>query len=490
MKGPIFIALSALCLMTQLDVQQAQAQATVQRILDSGPTDKLINIVYLSEGYTNTQLSRFIVDASKTLNALLQTSPYSSYKSYFNAYAISVPSIDSGSDHPSRAVVRNTFFNSTYDVNGIARLISIDAAGRSKADSLLELLMPEYDIVIMIVNDNEYGGSGGSLSIASVNSSSAEIAIHEMGHSFARLGDEYSSAYPGYPDTEESNTTRETRRTAIKWSRWILESTPVPTPQTSQYGSMIGLFEGAHYHTTGWFRPKLNCKMNTLGVPFCEICSETIVRSVYGLVHPFATYSPEAPVVELTASQTAVFSTVPMAPDGGSMVLQWYIDGKPRAGAQKASLTVSAPDLANGSHTITITAADTTGLVRNDPARLLRDSISWTLQVSGPTRVQSDRGGRIPTDYALEQNYPNPFNSSTVFSYAIPGKAAVSLRVYNILGELAASLIDGELQEAGRYAAHWTAVAPSGVYYYRLAVVPASGGTANFISSRKMLLLR
>jgi hypothetical protein len=87
--------------------------------------------------------------------------------------------------------------------------------------TLLQNLMPEYDIVMMIVNDAEYGGAGGFPAITSINSSAPEIVIHELGHSFAGLGDEYDAPFPGYPDVEEPNTTRETRREFIKWRPWV-----------------------------------------------------------------------------------------------------------------------------------------------------------------------------------------------------------------------------------------------------------------------------
>ncbi len=258
----------------------AQAQASFQTLLTNGPAGRRINIVFLSEGYSTNQLARFSVDATRVLTNLLATLPLRAYSNHFNAFAISVPSNQSGSDHPSTGSYRDTYFNSTYDSSGIPQLITIDGVGRSRLNSLLGTYMPQYDIVALIVNDTAYGGSGGFPLMASVNNSSAEIAIHELGHSFAGLGDEYSSAYPGYPDIEEPNTTRQTNRALIKWTSWILPTTLVPTPAVSSNGTVVGLFEGAHYHTTGWFRPKLNCKMRSLGVAFCEVCSETLVKSV------------------------------------------------------------------------------------------------------------------------------------------------------------------------------------------------------------------
>lgn len=235
---------------------------TFLTLLTNGPTAKRINIVFLAEGYTNNQVTKFTNDAKVILNQLLNTIPFSDYREYYNAFAIFVASAETGSDHPSTSTYRDTYFNSTYDSYGITRLVTIPpndlnsnyADGQGKVNALLQQFMPEYDLPFLVVNDTQYGGSGGQVIIDSVNSSSPEVGVHELGHTFAQLGDEYSDVYPGYPDTEEPNTTRETNRTSIKWSSWILDSTPIPTPAISTYYSVVGLFEGAHYQTTGWYR--------------------------------------------------------------------------------------------------------------------------------------------------------------------------------------------------------------------------------------------
>ena len=474
------VTLYVICSFAAHFSQDALAQATIQQILNNGPTDKRINIVYLSEGYTNTQLSCFITDAAYTLNAMLSTPPYSVYRHYFNASAILVASSDSGSDHPSRNIFRNTFFNSTFDSYGIARLITIDVAGWRRVDSLLQLLMPEYDIVVMIVNDPEYGGSGGFPAIASVNSASQEIVIHELGHSFAGLGDEYSDPYPGYADIEEPNTTRETRLGFIKWRAWILSSTPIPTPQTSQYGTVVGLFEGAHYYTTGWYRPKLNCKMRTLGVQFCNVCSETIVKSIYRYVRPIESYSPMGSVISLADSQFVSLSIVPIKPFS---YIQWFIDGIQRNGATSSSCTVSGTEIGIGQHTVHVIVRDTTSLVRNDSTSLLRDSISWAVHVSGTSLVENDLSDHMPKRYSLGQNYPNPFNPTTIFSFSLPSKSFVSLKVFDLMGKEVTTVISEELS-IGSYTKQWNPAAfSSGVYFYRLQA-------GIYSETKKLLLLR
>ena len=164
----------------------------------------------------------------------------------------------------------NSTFDSTYDY-----LVTIPSGGtgQGRVDALLQTYMPQCDLSILLVNDNTDGGSDGFYRTAIVSkggvayeasSGQPGILSHEVGHVLANLGDEYDLPYPGFPDTEEPNTTQQTNRALIKWNAWISPSTPVPTPPSAGDG-VVGLFEGAHYHSTGWYRPQLNCAMRANG---------------------------------------------------------------------------------------------------------------------------------------------------------------------------------------------------------------------------------
>jgi hypothetical protein len=238
--------------------------------------------------------------------------------------------------------------------------------------------MPQYDIVALIVNDTEYGGSGGFPLIASVNTSSAEIAIHELGHSFSGLGDEYSTAYPGYPDIEEPNTTMQTNRALIKWTSWILPTTLVPTPDVSSNSTVVGLFEGAHYHTTGWYRPKRSCKMRSLGVPFCEVCSETLVKSIYGQIRPIETTSPATNnVIILTNAASVSLSVSNIAPSTHTLSVQWFTNNIAVSGVTSTVFTVPGFALPSGTNLVRADVTDATSFVRNDSSQVLKDTRTW-----------------------------------------------------------------------------------------------------------------
>jgi hypothetical protein len=373
----------------------AFGQGSMQTLLTNGPLARRINIVFLSEGYTTNQLPQFTTNARIILSNLLTTLPLREYSNYFNAFAISIPSNESGSDHPSRSIVRDTYFNSTYDSSGIARLITINGTGQSRVNSLLATFMPQYDIVALVVNDTEYGGSGGFPLIASVNGASAEIAIHELGHSFAGLGDEYTSAYPGYPDIEEPNTTRQTNRVSIKWNAWILTNTPIPTPDVSSNSTKVGLFEGAHYHTTDWFRPKHDCKMRTLNVAFCEVCAQTLVTSIYTQVRPIETNFPTTnTLIFLTNFAAVTLSVSNLAPSTHALSVQWFTNNVAVTGATSAVFAVTGFSLPPGTNDVRVDVRDLTAFVRTDPVMRLTESRNWRVRaVVTPPRLLATRAG-------------------------------------------------------------------------------------------------
>lgn len=180
------------------------SQFTMDVMMENGPPDKRINIVFLSEGYTASELTDFDPDAWNVLNHLFQhTPPYVEYQSYFNAYKINVISNESGSDRPSQEIYKDTYFNSTYGSHGMEYYyIIIPPTSREKVYSLLQQYMPEYDVAFIVVNDPKSGGSGGEFPIFSAHRK--EIAAHEMGHSFAGLDDEYDYGRigPDVPDID------------------------------------------------------------------------------------------------------------------------------------------------------------------------------------------------------------------------------------------------------------------------------------------------
>jgi hypothetical protein len=397
--------------------------ASLQTILTNGPASNRLNVTFLSEGYTSAQLGAFRSDSTNALNALLARQPFLEYQSYINAFAIAVASTQSGSDYldPAPGIRVDTYFNSAY-VDQAHQLIMIPpnvpgdttySRGQGKVDALLTQFVPTTDLAVLIVNAPDPGGSGGQTVITSHTSSSLEDLVpHETAHTLANLGDEYETPYPGYPDIEEPNTTRETNRTLIKWRSWIDPGTPLPTPSNLP-GDAVGLFEGAHYHANGWYRPQSDCLMRSLYVPFCRICTEALVLSFYSHLRPIDGFSPRTTYITFTNNQLQLFSVTNLQPATHPLRVQWLTNGVPIPEATNPALAILPTDLGNGTNKVQVTVTDDTPMVRTDPNRLLVQSLTWTAKVdliqmrlSSPRWLGSNRftfqvAGKAPQGFSI-----------------------------------------------------------------------------------------
>lgn len=391
MKSRLLFRLWLLAWLAAGWTQSVAAQGTLYPIFTNGPTAKRLNVVVLAEGYTTNQITDFLYAATNAVNNLLAQQPYLEYRNYFNAYGIFVASAEAGSDHPLSGTFKNTFFNSSFDSYGIPQLLTIPpnnfngnySQGQGKVDALLAALMPEYDLVVMVVNDLEYGGSGGETLITSVHLFGSEIVVHESGHTWGGLADEYDYGPPaGHVWVEKPNATTVTNRASVRWNTWILGSTPLPTPEISENESLVGLFQGAQYVTSSWYRPKLDCKMNNLGISFCEVCSEQLVKSIYARLRPIDSFTPTATNLALYSTQAVPFSVTTLQPLNHNLSVQWFTNNVTVTGATNPTFILSPTSLGNGSRTVKAVVNDATDLVRNDPTGSLRQTNTWNLTIS------------------------------------------------------------------------------------------------------------
>ncbi|MEW6161606.1 MAG: M64 family metallopeptidase, partial [Verrucomicrobiota bacterium] len=353
------------------------------KLAEHGSRDQRINMLILSEGYTEAELPKFRADALALTRRIFAEPPFSFYSNYFNVFALEVASAESGSDHPSQGIFRDTYFNSSYDING-SHVITIPphrtdvsyATGQGKVDALAMQFLPETHLKLMLVNDPAFGGFAASTAIASTHEQGSEIMLHELGHLFAGLGEEYSGS--GVLAAETPNTTTETRPDWIKWRAWIDPTTPIPTPNAAN-DARVGLFEGAAYNQFGWYRPKFDCKMRTLGVPFCEVCSEAIINAVYWRVRPFESVSPPGNRVQLTGNTATIFQVAPQRPSGHALAIEWIVNGQ--LITRDTSLELSANFFGPGIHEVRMRIEDPTDRLRIDRTMLI-DGHSWQVEVS------------------------------------------------------------------------------------------------------------
>jgi hypothetical protein len=246
-----------------------------------------VDIVLLPEGYTEAERPKFEAAAKDFAESVFSFEPYKELRGKFNIRAVWVPSADSGVTMPGSGVWKNssagasfwTFDSERYQMTEDFHTVR-DQAGH----------VP-YEFIYILSNSDKYGGGGiynfyGLSSAGDATPSKAAVYIHEFGHLFLGLGDEYvggvsydeEAMYP--PDREpwEVNITTLADFAGKEWSRMLPAGTPVPTPVTEQSAEQLGVYEGGGYQKTGVYRPWPNCLMNNLHTisKFCPVCEKGI----------------------------------------------------------------------------------------------------------------------------------------------------------------------------------------------------------------------
>jgi len=347
-------------------------------------------MVILGDGYTAGEMDKYSVDVQQFVQAVFAQEPFKEYQRYFNVYRIDVISSESGASHPERtpAVIKNTRFSASYNCLGSQRLICVNAS--SVLTVVSNSVAPnQRDILVVIVNDPQYGGSGGVPAVVSTHSAASEIMLHELGHSFGLLGDEYGGPPP--PDCDlsieprEPNVTRESQPALIKWNYWIDPATAIPTPTTIP--GLPGLYIGARYCDNGLFRPTHNSKMRSLNFPYEQINTEQLIKRIYNLVSPLDSSEPVALAIRLPRGQAQGFSVSTLMPMTRTLETGWLVDGQPQGTG--LTFTLESLTLSDGSHSLQSIVKDTTRNVRNDPNHVLVASTKWDVIVETPPRIAS-----------------------------------------------------------------------------------------------------
>jgi hypothetical protein len=425
---------------------QAKSQTfSVDSVIYNGPIEKFINLVFLSDGFKESELAAYKTSVQKSGSNFLNVSPFVEYRNYFNVFAINVPSKESGSDHPRTApdcppesehpkLVVDTYFNTTFDSNNIHRLLVSN--NYSGINSVIMNNFPLFDQNIMLVNTVYYGGSGGSTSIASLHSSTNELVLHESGHTFAALGDEYWAG-DGYAG-EKVNMTKETNPELVKWKNWLGVDG-------------VGIYQhGTSGVAASWYRPHENCKMRVLGKNFCPVCKEAITLKIlqkFGT--PVKSYSPEQPTISLNA-QPIVFKVSLYKPNPNTLRTKWFLNGNNIA-LNSDSLTLNSNQLVNGINSLSVQVLDTTALIRAEShAKTNTYTINWTVSktISGSNKLTGPSGLKI---------YPNPFTSEFVIECE-GNQEITKFEIINAIGQVVSSgsftaktIVDATNLDAGIY---------------------------------------
>ncbi len=299
--------------------------------LESGPASQKVDLLLIAEGYSPVQMPKLKKDVERLAGKLFATEPFKSRKSDFNVRVLELPAVGkSGVHRPRTGDNRRTVTGVQYNIFDSERyILTLDnRALRNAAASA------PYDFIEILVNEAQYGGGGiyGDQATTAVDTGFAEyVFVHEFGHHFAGLGDEYYTSPVAYetgaahhPEPWEPNITANGERP--KWMEMVTPGTPLPTPwdkktydehareyqkeraklraanvpesqmdaffhkelewstkflASQKYFGHVGAFEGASYEYTGLYRPEVDCIMFTRDeVGFCDVCNRAIQRVI------------------------------------------------------------------------------------------------------------------------------------------------------------------------------------------------------------------
>jgi hypothetical protein len=251
-----------------------------------------VDVVIVPDGYTVEELAKLEADARRFSRVLLEHAPFDRHLDEIAVRLVAAFSRESGPDEPRKGIYRDTVVDTTFDTFRSPRYLT---ASNMKLLREVASLAP-YDTIFVMVNSNRYGGGGifGTYSIFTADSEYAEyVMIHEFGHGFGGLGDEYYSSATGYDEFYkegsepwEPNVTAVTDREQLKWRHLLTPDVPIPTPDEAQYDDVVGLFEGAGYKAKGLYRPTRDSKMFHKGLlpfgPVNEAAIETMIAYFTG----------------------------------------------------------------------------------------------------------------------------------------------------------------------------------------------------------------
>ena len=299
----------------------------IYTVLENGPAEKKVDVVILGDGYTQEEMGKFHKDIDGLVSALFDTEPFKSRKSDFNIRAVETPSQVSGVTRPHFGIYKRTPLSvhySSFDSERYA-LAYDNRTIRDVASAV------PYDFMYILMNERTYGGGGIYklyATVAANNAFSNYIFIHEFGHHFAGLSDEYYTSQVSYEldntitvEPWELNVTAFLDKNNLKWKDLVKPGTALPTPwdkeeydrysievqkerqrlrdtkageeqmealfkselvkggeilSRSKYADEVGLFEGAAYYYKGMYRSSVDCMMFTRILKFCPVCNRAI----------------------------------------------------------------------------------------------------------------------------------------------------------------------------------------------------------------------
>jgi uncharacterized protein YjbI with pentapeptide repeats len=352
----------------------------------NGRPENRVDVVVIGDGYTSEQLP---AEYRTHLNGLvdylfgpLEGGLLARYRNFFNVHEVAVASNESGADaHRFNGPFRDTALGAAYHYDGLnPQNLDINSreADRVAAQAMPQEVWNDADLRIALVNDTFYGGTGGTwATYPAGNPSALRIAIHEVGHAFAGLADEYFTVGTTYTGAEpqEPNVTTGTD----KWDHWQ----GYVDPDHPQLGP-VDYYEGGKYHQFGIYRPTQTSRMLDIRQPWNAVSREAIIEAIYREVRPLDDWPASG---EILVNPPNLWVE---AVDANVFAFEWSIDGARVSGAAGEVLDLSALRQSPGDHTVSIRVydrvldhaftGDSLDWWRKDDTNLLQQEIEWNIR--------------------------------------------------------------------------------------------------------------
>ena len=313
-----------------VDRSRPPSPGALMELQKMGDPATKVDLLVLGDGYTASERPKFEKDARRFVEAVFSTSPFREHRKDFNVWGLCPAAEESGVSRPSRGIYRRSPVGASYDTFGTERYV-LTTENRALRD--LASFAP-YEFIEILVNGQTYGGGGIFNQYATVtidNLWAGYVGVHEFGHHFAGLADEYYTSDVAYlppankTEPWEPNVTALLDPANLKWKDLVAAGTPVPTPWdkeefdrferdiqrqrrelraagkpeaemdelfrkerekedsmlgSQKYAGKVGAFEGANYEATGYYRPEVDCIMFTRHKTFCAVCRRAIERVI------------------------------------------------------------------------------------------------------------------------------------------------------------------------------------------------------------------
>lgn len=266
---------------------QERKDAEVVLLNDGGPVRTSLDVVIIADGYQSDQADKARKDLQRYSEVLLSSPPFDKYRDKISVRGVVSHTEYSGPEEPRKGVFNTSRVGCTFNTFDSARYLTTI---KNKEMRDLAALVP-YDAIFIMVNSSRYGGAGiyNFFSIfVSDNEYDEYVFVHEFGHGFAGLADEYYSSSVAYSDFYPRGVEpREPNITALlegpdklKWKDMVEAEVPIPTPPDG-HGGRVGAFEGAGYSAKGLYRPAFDCKMKSKrAINFCPVCSRAVEDAI------------------------------------------------------------------------------------------------------------------------------------------------------------------------------------------------------------------